>query len=100
MQVNCHEDVIHVLLDSGADVNKMNDEGMSALAVCTVLYYPFQSLCETVAEKGSQKHSPKSEVGLSSVWTRSFEPAPAIWHNCEVNVFSLLMNGVVIDELN
>ncbi|XP_049910886.1 ankyrin repeat and MYND domain-containing protein 1 [Epinephelus moara] len=48
--VNCHNDVIHLLLDMGADIDKLNCEGMSALAVCHVLYYPFQSLHTTLAE--------------------------------------------------
>ncbi|XP_041695309.1 ankyrin repeat and MYND domain-containing protein 1 isoform X4 [Coregonus clupeaformis] len=60
--VNCHNDVIHLLLDSGADVNNLNCEGMSALAVCNVLYYPIQSLHETVAEKVPQKTHPKSQA--------------------------------------
>ncbi|KAA0712121.1 MYND domain-containing protein 1 Testis-specific ankyrin-like protein 1 Zinc finger [Triplophysa tibetana] len=51
---NCHDDIIHFLLDSGVDVDKLNDEGMSALAVCNVLYYPHQSLHETLAEKTPQ----------------------------------------------
>ncbi|XP_019720244.1 ankyrin repeat and MYND domain-containing protein 1-like isoform X2 [Hippocampus comes] len=42
--VNCHNDVVQLLLDLGADIDKVNSEGMSALAVCHVLYYPFQSL--------------------------------------------------------
>nr|XP_061831490.1 ankyrin repeat and MYND domain-containing protein 1-like isoform X1 [Nerophis lumbriciformis] len=43
--VNCHNDVVQLLLDMGADIDKLNNEGMSALAVCHVLYYPIQSLC-------------------------------------------------------
>ncbi|XP_051980158.1 ankyrin repeat and MYND domain-containing protein 1-like isoform X2 [Xyrauchen texanus] len=65
--VNCHNDVIHLLLNSGADVNKLNDEGMSALAVCSVLYYPFQSLCETLAEKITQNIS-------SETWIKPHTP--------------------------
>lgn len=53
-----------MLLDSGADVNKLNDEGMSALAVCNVLYYPLQSLHETLAEKVTQNISPEPQVRI------------------------------------
>ncbi|XP_051549311.1 ankyrin repeat and MYND domain-containing protein 1 [Myxocyprinus asiaticus] len=60
--VNCHNDVIHLLLNSGADVNKLNDEGMSALAVCNILYYPFQSLYETLAEKITQNISSETWI--------------------------------------
>ncbi|XP_073699724.1 ankyrin repeat and MYND domain-containing protein 1-like [Garra rufa] len=59
--VNCHDSVIHKLLDTGADVNKLNDEGMSALAVCHVLYYPLQSLHETLAERVTQNISPEPQ---------------------------------------
>ncbi|XP_067271861.1 ankyrin repeat and MYND domain-containing protein 1 [Pseudorasbora parva] len=60
--VHCHDNVIHMLLDSGADVNKLNDEGMSALAVCNVLYYPLQSLHETLAEKVTRNISPEPQI--------------------------------------
>ncbi|XP_075901578.1 ankyrin repeat and MYND domain-containing protein 1-like isoform X2 [Nelusetta ayraudi] len=48
--VKCYNDMIHLLLDMGVDIDKLNDEGMSALAVCHVLYYPFQSLNSTFTE--------------------------------------------------
>ncbi|XP_058494241.1 ankyrin repeat and MYND domain-containing protein 1 isoform X1 [Solea solea] len=48
--VHCHNDLIQLLLDMGADIDKLNHEGMSALAVCHVLYYPFCSLDTTLAK--------------------------------------------------
>ncbi|XP_036971798.1 ankyrin repeat and MYND domain-containing protein 1 isoform X2 [Acanthopagrus latus] len=48
--VNCQNYVIQLLLDMGANIDKLNCEGMSALAVCHVLYYPFQSLHTILAE--------------------------------------------------
>uniref|UniRef100_A0A3P8T7D4 MYND-type domain-containing protein n=1 Tax=Amphiprion percula TaxID=161767 RepID=A0A3P8T7D4_AMPPE len=48
--VNCHNDVIHLLLDMGADIDMLTCEGMSALAVCHVLYYPFKSLNTTLVD--------------------------------------------------
>ncbi|XP_028259760.1 ankyrin repeat and MYND domain-containing protein 1 [Parambassis ranga] len=48
--VNCQNNVIQLLLDEGADIDQLNCEGMSALAVCHVLYYPFQSLHTALTE--------------------------------------------------
>jgi hypothetical protein len=37
--VNWHRDIINILLDNGANVNKLNNEGMSALTSCYVFFY-------------------------------------------------------------
>ncbi|XP_033894609.2 ankyrin repeat and MYND domain-containing protein 1 [Acipenser ruthenus] len=51
--VHGHNDVINILLDNGADVDKLNDEGMSVLSACHVLYYTPQSFHGKMA-KGTQ----------------------------------------------
>ncbi|XP_042338116.1 ankyrin repeat and MYND domain-containing protein 1 isoform X2 [Plectropomus leopardus] len=58
--INCHNDVIQLLLDMGADIDKLNCEGMSALALCHVLYYPFQSLHTTLTESPAKTQALKS----------------------------------------
>ncbi len=40
LQINWQQGVINCLLDNGADVNKLTDEGISPLAACHVLFYP------------------------------------------------------------
>lgn len=49
-QVNCHRDVINCLLDHGANVNKLNDEGLSVLAACHVLFYTRHTWKDNIAE--------------------------------------------------
>lgn len=48
--VNCHRDVINCLLDNGANVNKLNDEGLSVLAACHVLFYTKHTWKDNIAE--------------------------------------------------
>ena len=50
MQVNCHRNVINYLLDYGANVNKLNDEGLSVLAACHVLFYTKHTWKDNIAE--------------------------------------------------
>ena len=49
-KVNCHRDVINCLLDNGANVNKLNDEGLSVLAACHVLFYTKHTWKDNIAE--------------------------------------------------
>ncbi|XP_034558192.1 ankyrin repeat and MYND domain-containing protein 1 isoform X2 [Notolabrus celidotus] len=64
--VNCHNNVIHLLLDMGADIDKLNSEGMSALAVCFVIYYPFQSLHTPFVEPPAKTQALRSSSACGS----------------------------------
>ncbi|XP_041647460.1 ankyrin repeat and MYND domain-containing protein 1 [Cheilinus undulatus] len=64
--INCQNKVIPLLLDLGVDIDKLNHEGMSALAVCHVLYYS-QSLCTTSTKLTTKTQTCESSPQISQV---------------------------------
>lgn len=48
--MNCHLDVINILLDHGCNINQVTDEGLSVLLACHILLYTKENFIENIAE--------------------------------------------------
>uniref|UniRef100_H2ZD11 MYND-type domain-containing protein n=1 Tax=Ciona savignyi TaxID=51511 RepID=H2ZD11_CIOSA len=53
---NCHLDVVNILLDMGANINQVNDQGTSSLSACHVFYYPVDHFKTNLLDQIHAKH--------------------------------------------